>query len=174
MAATRHLYAVTSRRLVPNSGYRGCDPLMDVHGMHRRMFSTRGTPAAGGLEAPPQNYNQDYHKPPDHHYINQDYYNPSVNHSKISRDEYFNNMSDQKHHLSEKDYEFKKLQQRIFRMEHDFARHCEKLHRYTVEIRDENEKLTNNLRFVLRNFVIYIYIYIVLVVFPYMNTLTCK
>ncbi|KAF3431517.1 hypothetical protein FNV43_RR26248 [Rhamnella rubrinervis] len=96
MAATRHLYAVTSRGLVPNGGYKCCVPLMDVHGMQRKMFSTRGTAAVGGnLEAPPQNCNQDYYKPPDHRYINQDYYNPSVDHSKVSRDEYFNNMSDQ-------------------------------------------------------------------------------
>ncbi|KAF3431515.1 hypothetical protein FNV43_RR26246 [Rhamnella rubrinervis] len=132
-----------------------------VNGLHKRMFSARGT----------NNYNADYnYKPPEHYneeycYKPRPHYNEDYNNSK---DEYsarperhFNNIAE-KHTPTKMEYDFEKLEYRIFRMEHDFERHYENLHRALQEsvneIRDERknvvldinmEKLSNEMNWII-------------------------
>lgn len=92
MAATMQLWRGVTKRLVMSGVDVGGCQFLGVHGVHKRMFSTRGT----------HNYNEDYnYKPPEHY--NEEYfykpphYNEDYNHSSdeySSRDRHFKNITE--------------------------------------------------------------------------------
>ncbi|KAF3456812.1 hypothetical protein FNV43_RR01466 [Rhamnella rubrinervis] len=123
-----------TRRLGMSGGNRGGGQSLGVHGIHMRLFSSRGVTPAGGLEAPNykplKHYNQDLHlNNPSHSYSSMDknVKNTSEKRSPINVPYDFEKL---KYHISIMDRDLKKLRRDLKELQDDLDDHCCKNHEF--------------------------------------------